>query len=263
MQTYNVEQQGACCFRCIRTQEVGIVEDLGQFKRLLPPGFHCIMWPLSNIVGKLSLRVQQLDVICETKTKDNVFLQVQVSVQYRVLQDAAYDAYYRLTDPRSQIQSYVFDVVRYVCRLMSLSVDDRPRRLARKRYNRKQPLMTRTRFCDRLPFLFSLFHRSTVPKLMLDDAFASKDDIASSVLSQLQHVMKDYGYEISNTLVTDLSPDAKVKASMNEINAARRLKVRMNSGRCAFACWNHARKHVVVFRSRVALVDVCIGEQRH
>jgi SPFH domain / Band 7 family len=59
---------------------------------------------------------------------------------------------------------------------------------------------------------------------MLDDAFASKDDIASSVLSQLQHVMKDYGYEINNTLVTDLQPDARVKASMNEINAARRLK---------------------------------------
>lgn len=59
---------------------------------------------------------------------------------------------------------------------------------------------------------------------MLDDAFASKDDIASSVLTQLQHVMKDYGYEIKNTLVTDLSPDARVKASMNEINASRRLK---------------------------------------
>lgn len=59
---------------------------------------------------------------------------------------------------------------------------------------------------------------------MIDDAFASKDDIAGSVLSQLQHVMKEYGYEIMNTLVTDLSPDARVKASMNEINAARRLK---------------------------------------
>lgn len=59
---------------------------------------------------------------------------------------------------------------------------------------------------------------------MLDDAFASKDDIASSVLTQLQHVMKEYGYEIQNTLVTDMSPDDKVKASMNEINASRRLK---------------------------------------
>jgi regulator of protease activity HflC (stomatin/prohibitin superfamily) len=168
---------GCLCFACIRTQEVGIVEDLGQFKRLLDPGLHCLMWPLASVVGTLSLRIQQLDVVCETKTKDNVFVQVGIAVQYRVLVDSAYDAYYRLTDPRNQIQSYVFDVV-----------------------------------------------RSTVPKMELDEAFASKDEIAAAVLSQLKDVMAEYGYQIRNTLVTDLSPDSKVKASMNEINASRRLK---------------------------------------
>jgi regulator of protease activity HflC (stomatin/prohibitin superfamily) len=168
---------GFCCFACVRTQEVGIVEDLGQFKRLLDPGLHFLVWPLQSVVGTLSLRIQQLDVICETKTKDNVFVQVAVAVQYRVLVSSAYDAYYRLTDPRNQIQSYVFDVV-----------------------------------------------RSTVPKMELDEAFASKDEIAAAVLSQLKDVMHEYGYEIRNTLVTDLSPDSKVKASMNEINASRRLK---------------------------------------
>jgi regulator of protease activity HflC (stomatin/prohibitin superfamily) len=112
MQRYDTSDDGCCCVRCVRTQEVGIVEDLGQFKRILAPGLHFISWPLQSIVGKLSLRIQQLDVVCETKTKDNVFVQLQVAVQYRVLQDNAYDAFYRLTDPRSQIQSYVFDVVR-------------------------------------------------------------------------------------------------------------------------------------------------------
>ena len=58
----------------------------------------------------------------------------------------------------------------------------------------------------------------------LDQAFESKDDIAHAVLEQLRETMKQYGYEIRNTLVTDLSPDVKVKTSMNEINAARRLK---------------------------------------
>lgn len=177
MQNFDVGGDGCCCFRCVRTMEVGIVEDLGQFKRLLPPGLHMVCWPLQDIVGKLSLRIQQLDVVCETKTKDNVFIHVNVAVQYRVIQDGAYEAFYRLTDPRGQIQSYVFDVV-----------------------------------------------RSTVPKLELDEAFASKEEIATAVLSQLQQVMKDYGYEIKNTLVTDLSPDSRVKASMNEINASRRLK---------------------------------------
>ena len=61
-----------CCLVCVRTQEVGVVEDLGQFKSLLDPGLHCINWPLQSIVGRMSLRIQQLDVMCETKTKDNV-----------------------------------------------------------------------------------------------------------------------------------------------------------------------------------------------
>mmetsp|Transcript_124941 Transcript_124941/g.186594 ORF Transcript_124941/g.186594 Transcript_124941/m.186594 type:complete len:282 (-) Transcript_124941:162-1007(-) len=170
-------EDDCCCLVCVRTQEVGVVEDLGQFKRLLDPGLHCVKWPLEGVVGRMSLRIQQLDVLCETKTKDNVFVQVGVAVQYRVLLQSAYDAYYRLTDPRNQIQSYVFDVV-----------------------------------------------RSTVPKMELDEAFTSKDEVASAVLNQLRDVMKNYGYEIKQTLVTDLSPDARVKASMNEINASRRLK---------------------------------------
>ena len=150
---------------------------LGQFKRLIKEGPSCIIWPLQSVVGRLSLRVQQLDVLCETKTKDNVFIQVGVAVQYRVVTESAYDAWYRLTSPTSQIQAYVFDVI-----------------------------------------------RSTIPRMELDQAFESKDDIAQAVLEQLQSVMKDYGYAIVNTLVTDLAPDSKVKASMNEINAARRLK---------------------------------------
>jgi regulator of protease activity HflC (stomatin/prohibitin superfamily) len=121
------------------------VEDLGQFKTLLDPGFHCLLWPITTIVGRLSLRIQQLDVVCETKTKDNVFVQVRIAVQYRVLLESAYDAYYRLSDPRGQIQSYVFDVV-----------------------------------------------RSTVPKMELDEAFASKQDIADATLLQLKDVMQNY-----------------------------------------------------------------------
>jgi len=171
------EDQSCCCAVCVHTNEVAIVEDLGQFKDLLQPGLSCIMYPLQQVVGSLSLRIQQLNVTCETKTKDNVFVKVGVAVQFRVLVESAYDAYYRLTDPKSQIQSYVFDVV-----------------------------------------------RSTVPRMELDDAFSNKDSIAEATLHQLKDVMKDYGYEILQTLVTDLDPDAKVKASMNEINANRRLK---------------------------------------
>lgn len=165
-----------CCV-CVRTQQVGIVEDLGEFKKLLDPGLHLICYPLQAVAGTLSLRIQQLDVMCETKTKDNVFVNVGVAVQFRVINESAYDAFYRLSDPRGQIESYVFDVV-----------------------------------------------RSTVPRLKLDEAFASKADIANTTLEQLEQVMKEYGYEILNTLVTDLDPDAVNKASMNEITASKRLK---------------------------------------
>ena len=67
--------------------------------------------------------------------------------------------------------------------------------------------------------------RSTVPRLELDAAFASKADIANACQDQLSKVMAEYGYEIMETLVTDLSPDQRVKASMNEINASKRLKM--------------------------------------
>jgi len=76
--------------------------------RILPPGLNCIMWPIDSVVGRVSARVQQLVCDCGTKTKDNVFVSVQVIVQYQVIVSQAYDAYYKLTDPHLQIRSYVF-----------------------------------------------------------------------------------------------------------------------------------------------------------
>ena len=103
---------GCCCCQCVRTQEVGITEDCGSFQRIIPPGFYCLAWPCYDIAGRLSLRIQQADIMCETKTKDNVFCHIQICVQYKVVVAHAYDAYYRLTDPTVQLDSLVFDVVR-------------------------------------------------------------------------------------------------------------------------------------------------------
>ncbi|KAG2578551.1 hypothetical protein PVAP13_6NG203600 [Panicum virgatum] len=92
---------------------VAIKESFGKFDEILGPGCHFLPWCIGKqIAGYLSLRVQQLDVRCETKTKDNVFVNVVASVQYRALADKASDAFYRLTNTREQIQSYVFDVIR-------------------------------------------------------------------------------------------------------------------------------------------------------
>ncbi|CAD6244981.1 unnamed protein product [Miscanthus lutarioriparius] len=92
---------------------VAIKESFGKFDEILEPGCHFLPWCIGKqIAGYLSLRVQQLDVRCETKTKDNVFVNVVASVQYRALAEKASDAFYRLSNTREQIQSYVFDVIR-------------------------------------------------------------------------------------------------------------------------------------------------------
>ncbi|KAL2644182.1 hypothetical protein R1flu_011769 [Riccia fluitans] len=160
---------------------VGMKEQFGKFKSVVKPGIHFVPWCCGiNVAGRLSLRVQQLDVRCETKTKDNVFVTVVASVQYRAIQEAAFDAYYKLTNPRSQIQSYVFDVV-----------------------------------------------RASVPKMILDDVFEQKSDIAKNVEEQLEKAMTNYGWEIVQTLIVDVEPDETVKRAMNEINAAQRSRQAM------------------------------------
>ncbi|CAN1272180.1 Hypersensitive-induced response protein-like protein 1 [Linum perenne] len=100
----------SCCVK-VDQSTVAVKERFGRFEDVLEPGCHCMPWFLgSRVVGKLSLRLQQLDVRCETKTKDNVFVNVVASVQYRALAQKASDAFYKLSNTRSQIQAYVFDV---------------------------------------------------------------------------------------------------------------------------------------------------------
>ncbi|KAE8657442.1 Hypersensitive-induced response protein 1 [Hibiscus syriacus] len=100
---------------CIQVEQstVTITETFGKFDDVLQPGCHCLPWCFGKqAAGILSLRVQQLDVKCETKTKDNVFVNVVASIQYRALSEKAQDAFYKLSNTRAQIQSYVFDVIR-------------------------------------------------------------------------------------------------------------------------------------------------------
>lgn len=164
-------------FFVVRQQTSAIVERFGKFNRIASAGLNIKIPIVDRISGRVSLRIQQLDVRVETKTKDNVFVFVVVSVQYYVLPGKVVDAFYRLQNPQSQITSFVFDTV-----------------------------------------------RARVPSIILDDLFEKKDDIAQAVKTELDAVMDDFGYGIIKALVTDIDPDAKVKVSMNEINAAQRLR---------------------------------------
>ncbi len=162
----------------VRTAEAVVAQRMGKFLRVGTAGINFKLPWLDQIAGRIDLRVQQLALDVETKTKDNVFVKIPVSVQYHVIPDKVYEAFYKLANPKQQISSYVFNVI--------------------------------------------LGH---VPKMNLDDAFLQQSDIAVAIKQGLDDVMQTYGYAIDQALVTDIQPDEKVKAAMNEINAAQREQV--------------------------------------
>jgi len=104
----------------VKQQTAAIVERFGKFIAIRQSGLHLKIPLIDKIAGRISLRILQLDVIVETKTKDDVFVKLKVSVQYKVVQEKVYDAFYKLDYPQDQITSYVFDVVRAVVPKMKL-----------------------------------------------------------------------------------------------------------------------------------------------
>jgi regulator of protease activity HflC (stomatin/prohibitin superfamily) len=169
-------------FFTVRTAEVAVITRFGKFLRVAQPGLNWKRPFFDSVTGTVSLRVNQITLTMETKTKDNVFVTIPISVQNRVRPEKVYDAYYKLSDPVAQIKSYVEQVI--------------------------------------------LGH---VPGMTLDEVFASQSSIAAAVKQELDADMALFGYEIVNVLVTDIVPDAKVKAAMNDINAAQREQVAANA----------------------------------
>jgi regulator of protease activity HflC (stomatin/prohibitin superfamily) len=162
-------------FFTVETAQVAIVQRLGKFARVAGPGLNWKTPFLETVVQRLSMKVQQFEVQVETKTQDNVFVQIPVSIQYKIIPEGVESAFYKLSDPVKQIESMVYNVV--------------------------------------------LGH---VPKMKLDDTFLNQADIASDLRDNLDASMKEYGYSIVKVLISDIVPDPKVKAAMNDINAAQR-----------------------------------------
>ncbi|BAN92766.1 SPFH domain-containing protein [Streptococcus dysgalactiae subsp. equisimilis] len=163
----------------VRQQSVAIVERFGRYQKTATSGIHIrLPFGIDKIAARVQLRLLQSEIIVETKTRDNVFVTLNVATQYRVNEQNVTDAYYKLMKPESQIKSYIEDAL-----------------------------------------------RSSVPKLTLDELFEKKDEIALEVQHQVAEEMSTYGYIIVKTLITKVEPDAEVKQSMNEINAAQRKRV--------------------------------------
>ncbi len=99
-------------FFIVKQQTAVILERFGRFLSIRHSGLQLKIPLVDRVSGRLSLKIQQLDVIIETKTLDDVFVGIKVSVQFKVIRDKVYDAFYKLDYPHDQITSYVFDVVR-------------------------------------------------------------------------------------------------------------------------------------------------------
>jgi len=190
----------------VKQGTVGVVETMGGYSHIINPGCSWVWYPCQNVAGTLSTRVQQLDVVTDTKTSDNVTMKLKIAVQYEVMNEylqlkerdsggaevgvpdmargaadedhGIYRAFYKLTDIRRQLTPYVEDVV-----------------------------------------------RSEIPKRKLDEAYESKEAVAHAVQDALSHEMQQYGYRIVNTLVTDLIPDVNVMRAMNDIETQRRERM--------------------------------------
>lgn len=96
----------------VNEKTVYVIQRLGKFNKMAQPGFGMIIPFIDRKAGVINLRVQQLDVDVETKTHDDVFVHVRVSVQFQVMNDKLWESFYSLDNPRHQIASYIFDDVR-------------------------------------------------------------------------------------------------------------------------------------------------------
>lgn len=108
--------------KIVQEKSAKIVQRLGSFSRILHPGINFCIPLLETISGTVNLKVQQLDIHIETKTKDDVFVKLQVSVHVQIMKSKVKEAFYELDDPYSQISSYIFDTVR--AEVPKLELDD-------------------------------------------------------------------------------------------------------------------------------------------
>lgn len=106
----------------VKQETAAVIERLGKFHSVRHAGLHLKILFIDNIANILNLKIQQLDVLVDTKTLDNVFIKMRISVQYQVIRNQVSDAHYRLENPHNQITSYVFDVVR--AEVPKLKLDD-------------------------------------------------------------------------------------------------------------------------------------------
>lgn len=163
------------CFSIVETSEIVAVERCGRLSRFGKDGCVCFFWPWETTKEKQSFRQDFVEVTMKTKTKDDVFITVQVACNYQINSERIYQAYYELEDRKRQMAAYIKDGIR-------------------------------TAICT----------------MTLDAAYAGKDEVSSQLKQSLLEVFTVYGLNILNVLVREITPDNRVLAAMNHINASKR-----------------------------------------
>lgn len=163
----------------VQQQTHAVIERFGKFNKIAGPGLNFKIPIFDTVAGRVSHRVRELEITVESKSKDDVFVDLLIAVQYFVEDnaEAVSLAHYKLSNPHQQMSSYVFDTV-----------------------------------------------RALVPEMPIDHVFSEKEKIALAVKDRLEDTMRQFGYEILQSLVNDIQPDPKVKEAMNHVNAAARLR---------------------------------------
>ena len=220
------------------------MQRFGKFERILQPGMHFMKWPMEREAGRISMRIKQLDIRMETKSKDHgvcsfvllvnalesivvhiltntcfyfvvetVFIRVHVSIQYQTNATHLFNSFYSLQSPTRQITSHTHDIL-----------------------------------------------RSTLPQLELDDIFSSQDSIAFELHNSLNDIMNEYGYVVHHALICEIKPNDHVKQSMNEMEASRRMKEAMPHK--AEAVWIEKVKEAEARAERSYLNGVGVARER-
>ena len=161
----------------VQQQSSAIIERFGKFLRVAGPGLNFKIPFIDSVAAVLKHRITELDVLgVNFKTKDNVFLDVEFNIQYRVLTGEADVAFYQLNQPQAQIQAFVLNTA-----------------------------------------------RAQIADMVLADVFAHQDAVAHKVNESLSDKMREFGFEISNVLVTEVNPDESVVEAMNQVRASESL----------------------------------------
>jgi len=193
-----------------------VIQRLGKYNRICNPGLNIKIPFIELIASKENLRIQQLDVNVETKTLDNVFVDLKISVQYRVIKTKVYEAFYELEDPHGQVASYIFDEVR--AEVPKLKLDDV--------FSKKEDIAIAVR--DNISEQMEKYGYKIVKTLITD---ITPDEVVKISMNKINAAMRDKEAAIQDaeaekiTIIKRAEAEAESKRLSGEGIAQQRLEI--------------------------------------